>query len=133
MTKLQVTQNNLLRVLENVLLKDGAHTKDLLEHQKMLSVNQLAAQIKLTEMWKATNVSNYAIKVTKQAPAPNGRETRGVSSGKLVEPGKTNLVLNSCVGDGTRLWNIAPHSVKSTNTIFTAKKEIKKFVTSLPI
>ena len=133
MTKLQVTQNKLLRVLENVNLADGIHTKTLLENQNMLSVNQLAGQIKLNEMWKATNVKNYAIKVNKQTTAPNGRATRGDTSGKLIEPGKSSLVINSCIGDSTRLWNQAPQSVKNCTTIWSAKKEIRKYAATLPI
>ena len=53
----------MLRVLENVQLKDGIHTKTLLENQKILSVNQLAGNIKLTELWKATHVEKYPPKV----------------------------------------------------------------------
>ena len=56
MDKLQITQNKLARVLENVTLKDRTSTATLLNNQQMLSVNQVAAQIKLTEIWKAINV-----------------------------------------------------------------------------
>ena len=50
MDKLQVTQNKLARVLENVTMMDRTPTVTLLSNQKMLSVNQIAAQIKLTEI-----------------------------------------------------------------------------------
>ena len=133
MSKLQVSQNKMLRVLENVVFKDGVHIKTLLENQKLLSVNQLAGQIKLLEMWKANNIEDYAIKVQKLEAAPNGRQSRGVSSGKVVEQGKSSLAINSCIGDGTRLWNRAPLSVKNCTTLLKAKIEIKKFVTTLPI
>ena len=84
-------------------------------------------------MWKATNVNNYAINVNKQVTAPNGRATRGDTSGKLLEPRKSSLVINSCIGDSTRLWNQAAQSVKNCTTIWTAKKEIKKFAATIPI
>ena len=35
----------------------------MLENQEMLSVNQLAAQIKLTEVWKAKNTEEYPIRM----------------------------------------------------------------------
>ena len=63
MKKLQTAQNKLARVLENVYLKDRMSTKTLLSNQVMLSVNQVAAQIKLTEIWKANNVEKFQIKV----------------------------------------------------------------------
>ena len=108
MAKLQISQNKLLRVLENVLPIEGIHTKTLLDNQKMLSVNQMAAQIKLTEIWKATHIDNYPVKVIQQTTTENGRVTRGDSSGKLIECGGSTLSINSCAGDGTRLWNKAP-------------------------
>ena len=45
----------------------------------------------------------------------------------------SELVRNSCIGDATKLWNKAPIAVKAATTIFSAKKEIKKFASSLPI
>ena len=40
-----------------------------------------------------TNVPNYAIKVNKQTTAPNGRATRGDTSGTLIEPSKSCMAL----------------------------------------
>ena len=133
MEKLQITQNKMARVLENVLLKDRMHTSDLLNNQNMLSVNQISAQIKLTEIWKATNIAKFPIKVKRQATPIDARVTRGVTNGKLVEEGSSNLVLNSFIGDATRLWNRAPEELKSSKTLYSAKTEIKKFVATLPI
>ena len=31
----------------------------MLEYKEILSVNQISAQVKLTEVWKAINVLNY--------------------------------------------------------------------------
>ena len=101
--KLQIAQNKFARVLENVFLKDKMSTKTLLTNQVMLSVNQVAAQIKLTDMWKANNVDNFPIKVTKQSTAENARVTRGDTSEKLLEHGMSELVRNSCIGDATKL------------------------------
>ena len=92
----------------------------------------MAVQIKLTEMWKATNIPKYAIKVHKQVTAPNGRATRGDTSGKLIEPGRSCLAINTCIEDGTRLWNQAPQSVKTCLTIASEKLDIKKFAATLP-
>ena len=133
MEKLQVTQNKLARVLENVQLKDRTPTVTLLNNQQMLSVNQISAQIKLTEIWKALNVPKFPIKVNKQQTPNDSRTTRGVTTGKLIEEGSSNLMVNSFIGDATRLWNKAPLAIKTTQSLFSAKTEIKKFVASLPI
>ena len=133
MDKLQITQNKMARVLENVTLKDKTPTSMLLKNQNMLSVNQISAQIKLTEIWKAINITNFPIKVTKQTSQEDARITRGVTQEKLVEEGSSNLIMNSFKGDAIRLWNKAPEGIKSTKTLGTAKTEIKKFVVTLPI
>ena len=52
---IQKCLNKLVRVLNNSRLSDKISTKLMLEKLGMLSVNQINAQIKLTEMWKATN------------------------------------------------------------------------------
>ena len=57
----QVAQNKLLRLLNNVSLKDKVSTINLVKHSGLLSVNQLAASIKLTEVWKSLNIPNYPI------------------------------------------------------------------------
>jgi hypothetical protein len=55
MTMVQRLQNKMLRILDRALVSDRKSTKTLLDNQNMLSVNQIAAQIKLREMWKASN------------------------------------------------------------------------------
>ena len=55
----QRAQNKMLRVLDGSMVTDRKRTKTILDDQNMLSVNQIAAQIKLTEMWKASNDPHY--------------------------------------------------------------------------
>ena len=59
----QVAQNKLLRLLNNCTRADRTHTADLVKNTNILSVNQLAASITLTEAWKACNVTNYPIQL----------------------------------------------------------------------
>ncbi len=40
-------------------VSDRIKIEDMLKSLQMMSVNQIAAQIKLTEMWKALNDSQY--------------------------------------------------------------------------
>ena len=87
------------------------------------------AQVKLTEMWKAVNHSNYPLNIKQQQVAENGRSTRGVTAGKLIEP----CTLNTFTGNATRLWNKSPNVIKNSKSISIAKREIKIYCKTLPI
>ena len=60
---IQKIQNKLIRMLNNVTLVDRQSTKSLLSNIDMLSVNQLNASIKLTEVWKAVNNDGCPLKI----------------------------------------------------------------------
>ena len=51
--------------------------------ENMLSVNQTAAQIKLTEMWKCKNKPDYPLNPPKMERTENGTATRSVTTEKL--------------------------------------------------
>ena len=129
----QKAQNNLLRTLCNKKLSDRENIGKMLQNQNMLSVNQMAAQIKLCEMWKAKNVEEYPIKFKYQSTQPGARETRGNATGRMIETGRSIKTITSFVGDAPRIWNRAPIQVTSAKTLSTAKKEIRKFCLTLPI
>ena len=129
MENLQLAQNKLLRTHQNVRIKDKISIASMLDRQKMMSVNQLQAQIKLTEMWKASNVKTYPLNIGKRNLGEEIRITRSVTNENLNEP-KT---LTTFIGDATRLWNKAPLAIRSAKSISTAKKEIKIFCKNLPI
>ena len=50
---------------------------------KLLSANQINAQVKLTEMWKAFNVTNYPIKLDKKDPNTDNRLIRSTARGDI--------------------------------------------------
>jgi hypothetical protein len=79
-------------------------------------------------MWKAVNLQNYSIEVSKQSIANLGSTTRASTYGKLIEPGTKTI--KTCISDSTRIWNKAPAAIKSCITIHSAKNEIKKFLKS---
>ena len=133
MEKLQKTQNKLVRTLENVRIKDKNRTSDMLTKNGMLSVNQTVAQIKLTELWKATHTDNNPLKFTQIAPAENGRNSRAVTNKKLYQSKGSTLTMDSFVYDATKMWNNAPDSIKNANSIYSAKTEIKSYCKLLPL
>ena len=135
MKDLQKTQNKLLRFLNKSKIKDKINTKVLLQNMNMLSVNQMNAQIKLTETWKALNNKNSALKNLKQKTLIGSadRISRSITNGDLIEEGTSEMARSSFLNDSTRLWNGAPLAIKSCKSLLLAKKEIKKFVLTLPI
>ena len=54
---LQISQNKLLRLLDNSHISERKNTATLLCNTGFLSVNQTAASIKLTEVWKSITLS----------------------------------------------------------------------------
>ena len=119
--------------LNNTRLKDKINTKSIASKLNMLSVNQINAQVKLTEMWKATNVSYYPIPLDKKAFNDDSRLTRSITRGDIVLQGRSELCNSSFMFDASKIWNNAPSSIKECNSIYKAKKEIKKFVSLLPL
>ena len=89
--------------------------------------------IKLLEVWKALKVDNYPLTIRKQEVTTNGTTTRGDSVGRPIEIGKTNLTQKTCVSDSIHLWNKAPKSITDSESLYQAKKEIRIFLSSLPI
>ena len=130
---IQLVQNKLLRALNCSKLKDKISTKSLLEKFGFLSVNQLNAQVKLLEMWKALNVIDYPLKIAQQSVPEAGTSTRASHKGKPINIGKSTTTRNSSVSDSIRIWNLAPSSITESKTAYQAKNAIKTFVRSLPI
>ena len=73
------------------------------ENQKILSVNQTHAQIKIIEMWKATNLKKYPNKVAQISHSNSDRITRRIAIGNLQE----NNTPSTCLGDAERLLQIS--------------------------
>ena len=132
---LQTTQNRMLRALNGTRIKDKVSTKSMLEKYDLMSVNQLAATIKLTEVWKIKNQEQYPLKLEPYNPHANRIQ-------QLLR-NKTNRVFNDSCRlknsessfhiDAARVWNAAPESVQNALTLSIAKSKIKIFCKTLPV
>ena len=100
---IQKIQNKLVRLLNNVSLSDRQSTKALLNKIEMLSVNQLNASIKLTELWKAGNNADCPLKITNAVYENPLRQMRTRNDNALVENGVTDLRKATFLNDGIRL------------------------------
>ena len=127
---LQLTQNRMLRAINGSKVRDRVSVKSMLAKFDLLSVNQLAAQIKLTEVWKAKNVENYALSLD---PYKRPHPEQDVNPEKLLRP-RTNRVYNDSSRyqiskqsfniDAARLWNTAPIEITSVISLNIAKRQL---------
>ena len=131
--EIQLVQNKLIRNLNGTTVKDKISTKSMLDKFGFLSVNQMNAQIKLLETWKAINVEGYPLAIMTQKVPVTGVSTRAAEKGRPVEIGKTTLTQNSSISDAIKVWNQAPISVTDATTLYLAKKNIREYAKSLPV
>ena len=92
------------------------------------------AHIKLTEVWKAINTENNPLNIALPTLDPNDRNSRSSSNGRLkLCNGKSLSSQSTFLNDGKRVWNNAPIQIRECNSIYSVNKEIKKFVSTLPL
>ena len=103
-----------------------------MEKTGFLLVNQLAASIKLVEVWKGLNVENYPVYLE-----PN--HTTGNENDRVLRPSSTRLwnqdaklpaAKDSFSRSAAKLWNLAPTCIKNALNLNGAKKEISKYCQS---
>ena len=101
----------------------------------MLSTNQLNAQIKITESWKAINVKGYPLNSKIAIPKINieARMSRSIEQRMLKETAKSTGLQSSFIHNAIHIWNKIPEDIKMCNSIYSAKKAIKTFVQTLPL
>ena len=129
MENVQVAQNKMLRMLDRVSLKEHVTTISLLKKYNLPSVNQLAAQIKLTEGWKIQHIDHYPLTLELNNPnrMTGERVIRNSSIKVWKDDAKTKAAKLSFSRDSARLWNNASDTIKNAPSLNTAKKEIKSF------
>ena len=130
----QIAQNKLLRLLDNCLISERRPTELLLKNTGLLSVNQLAASIKLSEVWKSINLVNYPIQLEPNVVGkPDTDRSLRTSSCRLWnQDAKTRAERESFSRNAAKIWNNAPLAIKNATTLTAAKKEIKLHCLTLP-
>ena len=88
---------------------------------------------KPTEMWKSRYVENYPIQNQKLNYNQDTRSTRASTRGDLTTGASTVKSQATFINDAIKVWNIAPLIIKNSKSLAIAKKEIRKFVTTLPV
>ena len=135
MTSLQLTQNRMLRAINNSKNKDRISIESMLNKFDILSVNQLAASIKLIEVWKSQNVPDYPLLLDpyNQTPTTLNLDLRPKPSRIFNDSARLQITKYSFNVDSARLWNHAPREVTSAPTLEAAKKAVLTHVKTLPV
>ena len=125
-------------MLNGTKIKDKVSIGTMLKKFNLLSVNQLAAKIKLIEVWKTINRLNYPLGLVDPY-----KPTSLTNQQNYDLRGQTNRIFNdSCKFkkseysfhiDAARLWNATPTNVRDSPSLEIAKRAFDTFCKSLPI
>ena len=101
----------------------------------LLSVNQLAAKIKLMEVWKSLNNDGSPISLDPyRANVPDeSRDLRPKTNRVFNDTCRLQRSESSFHIDAARIWNAAPQAIRNAKTLGAAKAEIGKFCGTLPV
>ena len=78
-------------------------------------------------------MENYNLNIKLPIINPEDRSFRSVKQGKLKETGISKVSQNTFINDCKKMWNNAPAAIRTCETLYSAKKEIKKYVDTLPL
>ena len=122
-------------MLYGCTIRDRKSTKELLDSLKLPSVNQLAIEIKLTEVWKSIHDKDYPIQMKRNIVdgGENNRTLRPSTIRELTDNAKTKIGEESFCISAAKIWNSAPEKVKESKTIREAKRNIKEFCKNMPV
>ena len=109
--------------------KRQQHTSvaSMLEKVGWLSINQLACEVRLIEVWKALNKEDYCLKeIFEKVESRPGLRSSGQI--KLKANIRSRLRESSFQYPSVQLWNAAPTEITEVRTESKARAEIRKHV-----
>ena len=132
--RIEIEFNKCLRLLNKCKLEDKVSIEKMLENLEWLSINQLSAEIRLIEAWKAANSEGYCLGETLVKQHKRGYATRS-NDVVLFDLGANDIHGSTgFVNTTAKLWNRSPVEIKKASTLDQAKREIRKFVkSSIPL
>ncbi len=119
----------MLRLLCGTKREDKISIKKMLDKLGWLSVNQMAAEVRLFEVWKALNLETSLMGLFEKV---DGR-TRQASQNQIKTSRNSTLRDTSFLQPSAKLWNLAPASVVEAKAESQARKAIRHYVKTLPL
>jgi len=126
--RLQLAQNDMLRVINHKRRRDHIRIKDMLEGMNMLSVNQLTAYALILELWKARQFGVPVLENLLDKERNDERTLRSDSAGRVATIGRDTVAIQC-----EKLWNMSSIKFKNTNLLKVAKTEARNLAKSLPL
>ena len=107
----------------------------MLDKFVLLSVNQLAAKIKLVEVWKSTKNEDHPFKLEPYncVQRDQNYDLRPIPNRIFNDSCRLKKSEHSFHVDAARLWNAAPIDIINAPNLNMAKKLIMSFCQSLPV
>ena len=133
MKALQITQNRMLRLLNGSRIKDKISIKYMLDKFGLLSVNQLAAKIKIIEVWKIINIEGHPLSLDLYNQNLQSRELRTQHNRVFRDDCRLRKSETSFHVDAARLWNATPEGIRTAINLEAAKKAADMYCRSLPV
>ena len=112
--------------------EDKIRNEYMLQELRWLSINQLCAQARLLETWKAINVTNHPMKDIMEVTYPKSNMTTRSAGIKINTAAPFYKSHASFKYPSAKLWNISPTNIKNARTLNEARKNINAFVRTLP-
>ena len=94
----------------------------MLDKFKLLSVNQLAAKIKIIEVWKINNCENYPLGLDMYNQNLQHHELRAQPNRVFKDDCRLHKSESSFHIDAARLWNATPDVIRLAVSLEVAKK-----------
>ena len=91
------------------------------------------AQIKLLDVWKSKNCDAHPTKWLNRNDTNSDLRTRAADANKLIEAHGSKILTSTFYSDAAKVWNNAPDCIKQCQSVYAVKKQIKQYITSLPI
>ena len=126
--KLQVVQNDKIRILNNKTRGDHTNMKKLREELKIMSVNQLSCYHVAIEMFNIINNASSEHLQRKMKIEQKGYQLRSQEDGTVKVPVKGK---KSCTGFsyyGPKWWNYLPGHIRKTTIRDIFKEKLMEFI-----
>ena len=129
--RLQVLQNDMLRVIHGKKRSDHLNMTKLRRDLKVFSVNQLTCYHVLVENFnivKFKSVEHIHNKMVPSESDNDDRQTRSMARGDLIVPKKPK---DCCLGfswSAPKLWNMLPTAIRDIKSPQSFKSQVKKWI-----
>ena len=131
MRNLQIGLNNVMRVITRKKKSDQISIEKLRSLTGMKTVNQMACEEILINVWRAHRVEiPYVSKLLRDGMGNNHMMTTRQEKVGYVK-GKSTMKWGDFLFDWIRLWNVSPLEIKRAESAKQARREIKKYCLTL--